>query len=343
MSSPTLRTAIIGCGPFNETRGGCNSVSYAHAIALRRTPGVQLVAAASRSRKNVDDFCTEFPGTQAYTDYRQMLAAERPDWVSICAFPPDREAMCLAAIEAGAKILLVEKPFAVTTEMMTKITAAASAAGVRVFVNHQRRYGKWFEWFRSALHAKTCGAPRTVELYHGGAGFINFGPHLIDAALFALEPRRPVSVFAAVDWTDAGDYQGVRTERSILADIRFDDGLVLNLRSGPGVGEGQPCLRAVCENGLVELYFGPIGASKSLGRIVTPDGNVAIPDFGTEHFHHNDTEPNIFYNRAVADMVACVQSGLPCRLDAHHAVAGTSILLGAYASAKASRPETLYI
>lgn len=343
MSSPTLRAVIIGCGPFNETRGGCNSVSYAHATALRRTPGLQLVAAASRSRKNVDDFCAEFPGTKAYTNYREMLAAERPEWVSVCAFPPDREAMCLAALAAGAKILLVEKPFAVTPGAMNAILAAAKASDARVFVNHQRRYGKWFEWFRAQLQEHTCGAPRAVSLYHGGAGFVNFGPHLIDAALFALEPRQPVSVFAAVDWTDAGDYQGVRTERSILADVRFNDALTLTLHSGPEVGQGQPCLRAACAEGVVELYFGPIGESRALGRVIASTGRVSSPDFGTEHFHHNNTEPNVFYNRAVADIWTCFQSGAACRLDAHHAVAGTSILLGAYASAKTGRPETLHI
>lgn len=339
MSSQKFRAAIIGCGPHNETRGGCNSVSYAHATAITRTPGLTLAAAASRSRKNVDDFCAEFPGTSLYTDYREMLSAERPDWVSVCAFPPDREAMCLAAIEAGCRILLVEKPFAVTREAISNIMAAANQRGVRVFVNHQRRYGKWFEWFRKQIQTATCGELRALTLYHGSSGFINFGPHLIDTALFALEPRVPVSIMAAVDWSGAGDYQGLRTERSILADVRFADGVHLTLHSGPEAGKDQPCLRAACSRGLVELYLGPFGATRAIGRCVAE--KETSPDFGTEHFHHNDTEPNIFYDRAVADIWHCFRESLACRLDASHAIIGAEIILGIYESASSSKPTLL--
>ncbi len=339
MNKPSFRSAIIGCGPHNETRGGCNSVSYAHAAAIRRTLGLELAAAASRTPKNVEDFCGEFPGTKGYTDYREMLSAERPDWVSICAFPPDREEMALAALEAGAKILLVEKPFAVTTEAMRAIQDAAQTIGARVFVNHQRRYGKWFEWFREQIRTEACGPLRALTLYHGGPGFINFGPHLIDAALFALEPRRPVSLQAAVDWTNAGDFQGVRTERSLLGDVLFEDGVHLAIHSGPEAGKGQPCLRAACEHGLVELYFGPFGSAPAIGRLVP--ATELSPNFGTEHFHHNDIEPNVFYDRAVADIWDCFQRGTPCRLDAVHAASGTAILLGCYESARLGTRQPL--
>lgn len=306
---------------------------------MRKIPGIHLVAAASRSRKNREDFCAEFPGTQPYTDYREMLAIERPEWISVCAFPPDREAMCLAALDAGAKILLVEKPFAVTAAAMSNIIAAAKTHGARVFVNHQRRYGKWFEWFREQIQTETCGPLRALTLYHGGSGFINFGPHLLDAALFAMEPRTPISVQAAVDWTDAGDYQGIRTERSILADILFSDDVHLTVHSGPTAGKGQPCLRAVCSRGLVELYFSPFGDTRAMGRSVSE--KEASPDFGTEHFHHNDAEPNIFYDRAVGDIWQCFHDQKPCRLDVGHAVVGIKIILGIYESAERGNSITL--
>ncbi len=339
MNQPKFRAAIIGCGPHNQTRGGCNSISYAHALALGKIPNLALVAAASRSRKNVNDFCAEFPGTKGYTDYHEMLETERPEWVSICAFPPDRETMALAAMETGCKLLLIEKPFAVSHQAMDSILQAARERGVRVFVNHQRRYGKWFEWFRDQLQTGRCGELRAVSLYHGGSGFINFGPHLIDAALFALEPRLPVSLLAAVDWTDAGDYQGVRTERSFLADVRFNDGVPLTIHSGPEAGQNQPCLRAIGSRGIVELYFGPFGSTRAIGRIVGEE--EVSPDFGTEHFHHNDSEPNIFYDRAFADIWQCFQENLPCRLDAIHANTGMRILLAIYDSAKDAKTITL--
>lgn len=84
--------------------------------------------------------------------------------------------------------------------------------------------------------------------------------------------------------------------------------------------------------GMVELYFGPFGPTRAIGRTVADA--ITSPDFGTEHFHHNDFTPNVFYDRAVRDIAACYHNGTACRLDAKTATVGTSILLNAYESAR---------
>jgi len=43
---------------------------------------------------------------------------------------------------------------------------------------------------------------------------------------------------------------------------------------------------------MVELYFGRFDVTNAIGLIVA--GQETSPDFGSEHFHHNDTEPTIF-------------------------------------------------
>ncbi|MDZ4789443.1 MAG: hypothetical protein SH807_10935 [Blastochloris sp.] len=43
---------------------------------------------------------------------------------------------------------------------------------------------------------------------------------------------------------------------------------------------------------MVELYFGRFGVTNAIGLIVA--GQETSPDFGSEHFHHNNTEPTIF-------------------------------------------------
>ena len=50
----------------------------------------------------------------------------------------------------------------------------------------------------------------------------------------------------------------------------------------------------------MELYFGPFGPTRAIGRVVL--NHITSPDFGTERFHHNDTAPNVFYDRTVQDM-----------------------------------------
>jgi len=74
---------------------------------MQHVDDIELVAASSRGEKNLQDFVAEFSSIHGYRDYREMLTKERPEFVSICGFPPDREAMVQAALEAGAKALLV--------------------------------------------------------------------------------------------------------------------------------------------------------------------------------------------------------------------------------------------
>ena len=329
----SLRAAIIGCGPCNPTRGGNNSIGYAHARAFRNLSGVDLVAAASRNPQNVSDFCGEFSGVSGFTDYREMLEREKPDWVSICAFPSDREEMALAALDAGCRILWVEKPFAVAMGAARRILAAAGNT-CRVFVNHQRRFGRCFEWFRQQLEEKQLGPVMQLNLQHPGSGFINFGPHLVDAALFALGDRKPQAVQGAVDWSEGGIYQGIKTETSLFGNAWFDDGTRLVIESGKRFR--QPCLQAVCDRGIVELHLSPYDASGSICRAAGEGISQQAPVFG-EHFHHGDSDHNLFYDRAAADILRSTLSGEPSRIDAVHACAGLEIILGLYESAKSGR------
>jgi len=77
-----------------------------------------LIAAASRTAKNVADFSKGFGGLATYSDYRQMLEREQPSMVSVCASPRNRASMVRAAVEAGTELVWVEEPFALATDLI---------------------------------------------------------------------------------------------------------------------------------------------------------------------------------------------------------------------------------
>ena len=168
-------------------------------------------------------------------------------------------------------------------------------------------------------------------LQHPGKGFINFGPHLVDAALLAFENRQPVGIQSAVDWSVQGEYQGIKTEANIVGTAWFDDKSRLSIDSGDRFN--QPCLQAVCENGLVELYLSPYDGTGSICRALSTGGSQESPVFD-EHFHHGDTDMNLFYDRAAVDILQSFQNQEPCRIDASQALTGLEIILGLYESAK---------
>jgi predicted dehydrogenase len=330
-----LRCVIIGCGRNAPGKGGSHSIGYAHGWAIRRIPGLRLVAAADRVQQNAEDFAREFPGCIPYTDYPAMLAAERPDLVAVSAWPPVREEMVLAATAAGAKAVVIEKPMAVSLGSARRMIAAATERGARLFVNHQRRYGLPFAWWRDAVAQGQIGDLESVEVAQPFAKVMDFGPHLVDAALFALgDGRKPVRVLGALDLSTVGDYQGMKSEQHLFASVHFDDGVRLTIEVGNRACRRLPILRANGTHGFAELRLDPLVGEGSVFRMVGGAGVVSPAT--TEHFHHSE-DGTLYFQRAYADIEQALRTGAATRIDAAEGLRGLEIILGACESARQRR------
>ncbi len=336
MENLTHTAAIIGCGPHNVTRGGINSISYAHAAALRKLPDFHLAAAASRNPQNAADFASEFPGVTPYIDYREMLRRERPSFVSICAFPGEREEMAMAALEHGAKVLWIEKPFAVSMGAARRILDTAAQAGARVFVNHQRRYARVLGEFRDAVQRGAAGELISFDVVQPGHCLMNFGPHLVDAALFAMGSRTPVRILAAADFHTGSSHQAVPAEDHLAGFVHFDDGTRLSVAAGRNGASRLPLLRAHCTEGFAELHLSPLPGTSGVVRLVAAGKTILTPEFD-EHFHHGNEDKNLFCDRAAADIIRCASTGQPSRIDGSEAIRSLEILLGLFESARTRR------
>lgn len=100
---------------------------------LRRE--VRIVAVCDRDRSRAEAVSRQFGIPRAYDDVRQMLAAERPDFVDICT-PPDTHAdIAVAALHADAHVL-IEKPLAAQLAECEKIVKAERKSTRRVEVAH---------------------------------------------------------------------------------------------------------------------------------------------------------------------------------------------------------------
>ncbi len=330
------RCAIIGCGNSAPGKGGAHSIGYAHGWAISRVKGLQLVAVADCVEKNAADFCVEFAGCAAYTDYRAMLQAERADLVVVSAYPPFREEMVLAAVAAGARAVVIEKPMAMGLGAARRMRDAAAQTGCRLFVHHQRRYGKPFEWWRDAVANKEIGELEGIDIAQPFATFMDFGPHLVDAALFALgAERKAVCAIGATDMTDVGRYQGTKVETQLLASVHFDDGVRLAIEVGKRTCNRLPVLRANGTRGFAELRLEPMTGEGCVFRKVCAGGAVASPATN-EHFHHSE-DGTLYVQRAYEDIHRALTTGAPTRIDASEALRGLEIIMAAYESARLRR------
>jgi predicted dehydrogenase len=130
MSTPeTLRVGVIGTG-FG---------SLVQIPGFQRSPGVEVVAVASGRPERARRMAEKFGLQAGYGDYRQMLAEQRLDLVSIATPPYLHHEMALAAIERGLPVLC-EKPFAMNLAQAREMLAAAERAGVVHAVDHEFRY-----------------------------------------------------------------------------------------------------------------------------------------------------------------------------------------------------------
>jgi len=99
-----LRTAIVGVGKVTDI----------HAAALSRLAESQFTAVCSSKREKADAFAGKYK-IKGYTDVAEMVQSEAIDVVVICTPHPFHKEPAVAAMEAGAHVL-VEKPFASSLE-----------------------------------------------------------------------------------------------------------------------------------------------------------------------------------------------------------------------------------
>jgi predicted dehydrogenase len=142
---------------------------------------VTLVAGADTDADRLADFGADWriAAEHLYTDYHELLARERPDLVSICAYAPERFAMARAAIESGARGLWLEKAVACSMAEADALRTLAHRAGVAVVVNHVRRADPAWRRVAEIVASEELGRLESVHCLFSGH-FLHTGTHAWD-------------------------------------------------------------------------------------------------------------------------------------------------------------------
>ncbi len=129
-----MRVGVIG----HTGRG-----NYGHGLdgMWRLIPETEVVAVADADPKGLAAAMERLKVSQGFADYREMLQKVRPEIVAVAPRQADQHRdMVLAAIEAGAKGIYVEKPFCRSPEEADQILAACGRRGAKLAVAHRNRY-----------------------------------------------------------------------------------------------------------------------------------------------------------------------------------------------------------
>jgi len=184
-----LRVAVIG----HTGRG-----NFGHGIDTMwsHLPETAIVAVADADAPGLETALKKLKVDRGFADYRRMLAETTPDLVAIGPRHIDQHRdMLLAAIEAGARGIYIEKPFCRTPAEVDEVLAAAARHRTRIAVAHRNRYHPVLPVLQQLIAEDVIG--RVLEIRARGkedqrGGSLDLwvlGSHLLNiATVFAGQP-----------------------------------------------------------------------------------------------------------------------------------------------------------
>lgn len=310
-----FRAAILGCGG----RGRAHAAGYAAA------PNATIVAVADPVAENARALATEHDAT-VYADYRDLLAKERPDVVSVCTWPHLHREMVAEAIEHGARAIHCEKPMAPTWGDAKAMHQAAEQAGVVMTFCHQRRFAPSFRQAREWVRDGTIGEIVRIEGFC--SNLYDWGTHWFDMLHFFNAERPALWVMGQIDVSERRTVFGVPVETSGISHVAFENdvwGLLITGRAPatPRLGklvEREGMVIHGTEGRLEVAVTG--GVRLRLRRFGGPDETPEVP---------RDADATVL---SVLDLLECVESGHEPELSSRRALAATELIFATYESSR---------
>jgi predicted dehydrogenase len=192
MGSKRFRVGIIGTGRIASTIGDEIEhgpfeilLPYSHAGAYAATPATEVVAATDPNAERLEAFAQRWQVPATYADYREMLAREALDIVSVCT-PTRTHAEVFAAVaESGVKGAFLEKPIAQSLREADAMIAAFDERGVKTVVNHLRTFDPYYRRVRSLIETGAVGKLHSIMI-HWREGLSFGGSHLFDTLRYLI-------------------------------------------------------------------------------------------------------------------------------------------------------------
>jgi predicted dehydrogenase len=235
MTEQKLKAGVVGLGILGR--------QYLDFFAKR--PDVTTVAVCDVRAEAAEEQAVQHKAT-AYTNYRRMLAEQRPDLLVVATPDHLHREPTLAAIEAGTPYLIQEKPLATELREAEEIYAAVERSGTRLFLNYANRAMPYDVATYHVLQQGLIGVPVYAESrlddnisvpnalwgersrdFAGGSSPAHFLlSHVVDLLHWWFAPQRVTEVYAI-------------TQRKILgftpdlydAFLTFDGGLKVRIKA----------------------------------------------------------------------------------------------------------------
>jgi UDP-N-acetyl-2-amino-2-deoxyglucuronate dehydrogenase len=239
----SYRVAIAGCGRMGKL----------HAVGYGNDPRCRIVAVADPQEARAAEMVTTgAPGAKVYGDYRQMLAAEKPDLVSLCLWTRLHLPAIRDCVKLGIPAVHCEKPMAPTWGDAQEIARLVRGSRTRLTFNHQRRFTPSYATARELLRSGEFGKLERIETWIPD-NVLDWGTHLVDLTFYYNGDVPARWVMGQIDARKVGRWFDVPYEFAAEATIRFQNGVRASVRSGDDK-EARLGVRLTCTGGIIEPY-----------------------------------------------------------------------------------------
>ncbi|MEA3403949.1 MAG: Gfo/Idh/MocA family oxidoreductase [Armatimonadota bacterium] len=309
--SESYTVAIIGTGGIANTHAG-------YYTASDRT---EMVAGCDIDEERLNAFCDKHDIEHRYLDYETLLDEVEPEMVSVCTWNGTHMPISIAAIEAGAKAVVSEKPMSDELGGPLDAVALAEERGCHFVVHHQRRFAPGYNAAKRLIAEGALGETVSARMASGG-GLLNIGSHLIDGCRWVLSDPGWTAVVGWIQRNTNRFERGSYAEEKTHALVEVEGGHEMTLSVDMVDLQKQRGFQ-VC---------GPAGVIN-----IDRDQAVLIDAAGA---HEPEADPQPGY---LEELLAWMDGGPPHRNIASEALVAQQIMMAIYESARSrTRVEPPY-
>jgi predicted dehydrogenase len=220
--SKHYRVGIIGCG----------RVAAAHANAYTAIESTELVAIAEPDPERRLKFDEAYGVTGLYENYREMLANEELDIISICTWPPLHCEMTVAAAESGVQAILCEKPMALNLGEADRMLEACEETGTKLVIGHQHRFDSQTVNAIELIKGNAIGELQSIFGYCNSSDLLTNGTHVVDLIRHFVDDSPIRWVMGQIDRPSDKVNFGHHVEHNAIGHWQFENGVYAILAQG---------------------------------------------------------------------------------------------------------------
>ena len=277
---------------------------WSHMGAYQSCEATTVCAVSSRDESACLQVQEKYLVPSYYTDYREMLAGEELDIVSICTPIQTHYDIVMACIKAGVKAVFCEKTLSFSFSEARQMVQACEERGVVLAVNHVKRWDSLYQYVYELLEKGRIGKLESIVCY-GTTALHTSTSHLID--LMCWYAGKPLWIVGELCSGFVRTVHGCEDPGGVGM-VKFDTGAVGFIK-----GSGASPMKYLAELDLIgsegRLTIADDGQRLSLFEYAETSNS---PGQGYEILQQVEVECPVQNERmlaAVTDIIDCIQTG----------------------------------